>query len=251
MLVVAHVSDLHLDGGARNAERAARVVTYLNRLPRPVDAVLVTGDIADHGLPDEYEEAAELLAPLPYPVLTCPGNHDVRSAYRKVLLGQDPDDAPINQVYRVGPAVFAMCDSTVPGRSDGLLADETLGWLAGVLDDAPAGTPVFVCFHHPPAVLHSPFIDDIRQFGERRLAELVAAHPDVVGLLCGHAHTGAATTFAGRPLLVGPGVKSTLLLPWEENGQPADHELPPALAFHVLADDRRLTTHYRVVPPLP
>ena len=26
-----------------------------------------------------------------------------------------------------------------------------------------------------------------------------------------------------------------------------DHDLPPALAFHVLDDEGRLTTHYRVV----
>jgi 3',5'-cyclic-AMP phosphodiesterase len=51
MIVVAHISDLHLDGGVRNAERAARVLAYLGQPPRPVDAVPVTGDIADHGQP--------------------------------------------------------------------------------------------------------------------------------------------------------------------------------------------------------
>jgi Icc protein len=102
-------------------------------------------------------------------------------------------------VHRIGTAIFAMCDSTIPGQDDGFLA------------------------------------------------ELIAAHPSIVAVLCGHAHTAAATTFAGRPLLVAPGVASTLRLPWE-HGDVSDHQLPPAIAFRILDDDRRLTTHHRMVP---
>ncbi|MGH3763092.1 phosphodiesterase [Actinophytocola sp.] len=239
----AQLSDTHLDGGERNAERAARVMDYLNTLPRAIDAVLVTGDIADHGEPAEYEQARKILSS-PYPVLTCPGNHDVRGPYREVLLDQAGGDAPINQVHEVAGAVFALCDSTIPGRPDGLLADETLAWLDEVLTAEPEA-PAFICFHHPPVLLHQPMIDGIRQRGEQRLAELVARHPQVVAILCGHAHTPAATTFAGRPLLVAPGVVATLRLPWENDD--LDYELPPALACHILDDDLRLTTHYRVV----
>jgi len=75
----------------------------------------------------------------------------------------------------------------------------------------------------------------------------LADHPQVVPVLCGHAHTPAASTFAGRPLLVAPGVVSTLRLPWE-TANDIDEQMPPALAFHVLDDDGRLTTHYRLTP---
>jgi Icc protein len=37
-----------------------------------------------------------------------------------------------------------------------------------------------------------------------------------------------------------------LTLPWEPRDT-LDYSLPPAIAFHVLDDERRLTTHYRVV----
>ena len=51
---------------------------------RPLpDAVLVTGDIADGAFAEEYERAAELLAPLPMPVHALPGNHDDRDALRE------------------------------------------------------------------------------------------------------------------------------------------------------------------------
>jgi Icc protein len=245
VIVLVHVSDLHLDLSDRNAERAERVMSYVNDLPTPPDAVLVTGDIADHGLPEEYEHARKILAS-PHVVLTCPGNHDRRRAYADVLLGQPGSDAPINEVHRIAGALFVLCDSTIPGRDDGYLADETLGWLESVLTDTSDDAAVFICFHHPPVTLHSPFIDEIRQRGEQRLAEVIARHPQVVAVLCGHAHTAAATTFAGRPLLVAPGVVSTLKLPWE-HGDVLDYSLPPAIAFHIFDDDLRLTTHYRII----
>jgi 3',5'-cyclic-AMP phosphodiesterase len=58
------------------------------------------------------------------------------------------------------------------------------------------------------------------------------------------------TTFAGRPVLVAPGVVSTIRLPWEA-GDVIDRDAPPSVAFHLLGDDGRLTTHHRVVPDAP
>ena len=55
-MVLLQVSDLHLDGSAVRQERAERVLAYVNGLSG-VDAVLVSGDIADHGQPAEYAEA--------------------------------------------------------------------------------------------------------------------------------------------------------------------------------------------------
>lgn len=53
VIVFAHVSDTHLDGSGVRAERTRRVMSHLAGLRRPPDAILVTGDIADHGLPEE------------------------------------------------------------------------------------------------------------------------------------------------------------------------------------------------------
>jgi 3',5'-cyclic-AMP phosphodiesterase len=248
MIVFAQFSDTHLDGSTSRAGRAAAVMAYLNDLTMPLDAIIVTGDIADHGLPAEYEQARTILSSSRYPVFPCPGNHDIRAAYRRVLLGERgaaDAESPVNRVHRTAGALFALCDSTVPGRDDGYLADETISWLDGVLAEHP-GVASFLCFHHPPAQLHSPYVDTIRQFGEQRLAGLMAGHPQIVAILCGHAHTPAATTFAGRPLLVAPAVASTLVLPWEHGGN-VDEQAPAAIAFHILDDEQRLTTHYRAV----
>ncbi|GAA1396296.1 metallophosphoesterase [Kitasatospora putterlickiae] len=253
MLTIAHLSDIHLgqdhhgDAGERARRRAERVMAYLDALPGPLDAVLVTGDLADHGTAAEYREAAEVLASR-HPVLTCPGNHDVRGAYREVLLGEAPSGGPVNRLHALPGADVLMLDSSIPGQDDGLLDDATLDWLDAELGAGRTESPALVAFHHPPVELHLPHVDPIRQFGAVRLARVLRRHPRVAALLCGHAHTPAATTFAGLPLLVAPGVVSTVTLPCEGgSGIAFDH--PPMLAFHVLDGDRRPTTHYRVVSP--
>ena len=239
-MLLVQVSDLHLDGSPERHERAERVMAYVNGLA-DLDAVLVSGDIADHGEPAEYAEARELLKS-PHRVLTCPGNHDVRGPYESVLLGRPPSGGAVNEAHDVAGVLVAMCDSSRPGRPDGLLDEQTLAWLDGVLADRPA----LVCFHHPPATMHQPMIDEILLTDPDRLAAVLDRHPGVVAVLCGHAHTAAATTFAGRPCHVAPGVVSTLRLP-AEHADDLDYALPPAVALHVL-DGTRLTTHYRVVP---
>jgi 3',5'-cyclic AMP phosphodiesterase CpdA len=247
-IVIAHVSDLHVGAqdGVRAAERARRVFAHLDALPADLDAVVVTGDIADHGLDAEYETVRGLAA-IRHPVLIGPGNHDDRSAFRRSLLGVEASAEPVDQVLRTDRFVIVHCDSSIPGKDDGFLSDATLEWLAAELDATSPDVPVLVAFHHPPVELHIPFIDGIRQFGEERLAAMLAGRPNVVALLAGHAHTAAATRFAGLPLLLAPGVVSTVVLPWEGGDELVHLDRPPALAFHVIADDWRVTTHYREV----
>ncbi|BBC32073.1 3',5'-cyclic adenosine monophosphate phosphodiesterase CpdA [Streptomyces graminofaciens] len=251
MLVLAHISDLHLDGTERATRRAERVRDLLWGLPGPVDALLVTGDIADHGTEAEYEEAARLLglrgAGAPFPVLTCPGNHDSRGPYRKALLGVPAAEGPVNSAQVFDDAAVLMCDSSVPGRDEGELDAGTYAWIEETLDELGGELPVLLAFHHPPVALHHPLPDAYRLGRPAALAALLERRPEIAGLITGHAHTPAATTFAGRPLAVGPGVTWTLRLPWEGE-QVADREAPPGLAFHVLDDEGRLTSHFRVVP---
>ncbi|MEU5438912.1 metallophosphoesterase [Streptomyces sp. NPDC020719] len=256
-MLLAHISDLHLDGGARAAQRAARVVEFINAMSRRPDAVLVTGDIADHGAPAEYAEAAELLARIDAPVLTCPGNHDDRAAYRKGLLdlpggpsakgGAAPDPyAPVNRLHRVGDYAILMLDSTIPGEDPGVFEDATLEWLARTLDSL-GDTPALPAFHHPPAVIHHEYLDSTNLTNADRFAEVLAGRDNVPAVLVGHAHTPAATTFAGRPLLIAPGVTSTLRLPWEPGEGLVNRTSPPGIAFHVLDAGGRIMTHFRVV----
>lgn len=244
MFVIAHISDLHFDGSRLHHARAEAVIDYVNRCADGVDALLVSGDITESGRPEEYAEAARVLQTELPMMLVC-GNHDERGAFNAGLLGIT-GTAPVNSTRRVGEVQFIILDSVVPGRSEGELTDETLAWAAEQLRAAGPDTPVVLAFHHPPAIIGMPYMDTIRLHDADGLGELVAAHPNIVGLLCGHAHSGAVTTFAGRPLVLAPGVASTLNLPFEGTGW-VNRGQPPGVAFHLIDDDGRLVTHFRSV----
>ncbi|WBQ01913.1 metallophosphoesterase [Kribbella sp. CA-293567] len=248
MYVIAHLSDPHLDGTAAARDRLRAVADYLRAFSRPVDVVLVTGDLADHGLPAEYAEVAAELE-LGVPVLMLPGNHDVSAPLREGLGVDSPGEGhPVHQVRFVGAARFVLLDTSVPGEDHGLLSAESLEWLAKVLDE-PVDGPLFVAFHHPPNELQHPVLDQWILKDAEPLAAVLRDKP-ITAILTGHVHNGVATTFAGHPLLVAPGIRSTAPLPFEPAAAKAltDTDTPPGLALHVAAEGQPLVTVYRVLP---
>ena len=81
MPVIAHVSDTHFGGPPDARDRAERILAHLLEMdPRP-DALVVSGDIADHGLPEEYAEARAVLDTWDGPKIVGTGNHDVREQF--------------------------------------------------------------------------------------------------------------------------------------------------------------------------
>ena len=249
MFVVAQISDLHFRNDAAQRARIDAVMSYLNARcggPANIDALLVTGDLTDDGLPEQYVEAeAGIVTDIPR--LTLLGNHDDRAAYRAVTA---PDDAaryaPVNSALMLDGLLLLGLDSSIPGRPDGDLSDDTLDWASSQID-AAGDAHVLVSFHHPPAPVGMPFMDSIRMVEPERLAGLVARHPNIVGLVCGHIHSAAARTFAGVPLIMAPGVSSTLNLPFEGD-EVLNESQPPGIAFHLIADDGTVTSHFRAAP---
>lgn len=246
-VLIAHISDPHINGTAETAARATRTVDYLRGLAQFPDALVVTGDITDNGTPEEYEEVTRLLGDLPFPVVFCPGNHDDRAALRKGLLGQEAASGPVNTAHRADGFAVLSCDSTIPGQDGGHLAETTLEWIRAALADLPEDTPVLLAMHHPPVRVHHPMADSMALDNPHEVSALIRQYPAIAGVLCGHAHTGAVGQLAGRPVLLAPGVTSTLNMTWE-NGTGPTRTQPPGVAFHVLTEDASLTTHFRAVP---
>lgn len=252
MLTIVHLSDSHFGAYDGAADRTRRVLAHVDGLDPSPDVVLLTGDIADHGAPEEYRAVRALLDARtgPAPLLVCPGNHDVRAAYAaglRDLPAERPDD-PINEAHLVAGVKFCMLDSLVtapPGEriDHGLLGAGALEWLDREL---ASGEPAFVCLHHPPVDVHIDVMDPI---GLRNAAELEAVlrrHDNVVATLAGHAHSACAMTFAGRPLLLPGGLVSTVTLD-EEPLPEFTADLPPVFAVHFVGDDG-VVTHWRALP---
>src|SRR5690242_4840687 len=144
MTILAQLSDLHLSDEDPTPTRALRkALTALLALTTPPDAVVLTGDLADHGRPGEYALLRDELERLPMPAYPLPGNHDDAGA----LLAAFPALPGPNYTVRAGGVRLLCCDSTVPGQTGGELSDPE--WLDAALSEEP-DTPAVVAMHHPP-----------------------------------------------------------------------------------------------------
>jgi 3',5'-cyclic AMP phosphodiesterase CpdA len=245
MLVIAHVSDTHFGNEVRDPQpRAAAVMDHLLAMdPRP-DLLVVSGDVADHGLPEEYAEARAWLDRWPGPLAVCPGNHDTRDAFVAGL------EVGTRLVVEAAGSRFLMLDSLVDAdetgrRDEGRLGVDQLAWLeARLAEDA---RPAYVCLHHPPTTIGLELMDPIRLVDGDALAEVLGRHPHVAATLVGHAHTMGVTTFAGRPLLIGGGVVSAVTAD-AEAVPTLWYDAPPTFALHLVDDEGRVTSHWRALP---
>ncbi|HEX5622447.1 MAG TPA: metallophosphoesterase [Solirubrobacteraceae bacterium] len=216
-MTIAQLSDPHIrvgpdDQGSANAlAKAVAAVLALTPLP---SAVLVTGDLAEHAAPAEYERFDELVEPLPMPVHVLPGNHD------------DLDWPGPHTVDCDGTKVV-LCDTHIPGRDDGHLDVE---WLAGEIGDGPT----IVAMHHPPILTGLDALDAIGLPEHERaaLAELLARSPQVTRVTAGHVHRTAFATLGGRQVTT---CASTNLQAKLEFGSPGFTILPEPPAFLVHA----------------
>lgn len=247
MLTIAHISDLHLGASPQAEARARSVVRHLVTMTPAPGVLVVSGDIADHGLPQEYAVAREILSAWTGPLVVCPGNHDVRDAFAAALLRRE-SDGPLDTESEVGPVCFLALDSLVPAPPGERIDHGELGPASlAFLDERLAASirPTVVVFHHPPAGLGLPIVEPISLVNAEAYAEVISRHGHVVATLVGHSHTASAAMLGGRPLLVGGGVLSTLPVPGEP-GADVLTDTPPVVAFHFVEDDQ-VVTHWRAL----
>jgi len=192
MTTVAHLSDPHLTTGPGDAAAAralqAAVDAVLGLQPAP-DALLLTGDVAEHGAPAEYARAREALAPLPMPLHVLPGNLDDRDAMRAAFGLPGTDGERIRYCVRCGTLRVVACDTLIPGRDDGCLDDEHRAWLDAELAAEPR-TPTIVAMHHPPIDIGISAFDEIGIPATDRaaLGALLDRHGHVRRIVAGHVH---------------------------------------------------------------
>ncbi|MFE2888463.1 metallophosphoesterase family protein [Streptomyces graminifolii] len=219
---ILHLSDTHLertDAPNRhgiNATDSLRLMLGELRHQRGVDAVVVTGDIANDGAVEAYAAVKELVGGFArlmggVPVFYTTGNHDEREAFGKVLgSGHAAPDAVFPAefgcaaVSTVGGYRFITLDSLVPGEVYGQLSAAQLDWLGEELR-TPAEHGTVLAFHHPPISLDSPMQ---RAFGLTNPGELADAirGTDIRVVLTGHFHLQLFGFLEATPVWVTPGI---------------------------------------------
>lgn len=207
--VLLQLSDPHLGGTwggpGDTYELLADTVGWIRSHGPAPDAVLVSGDLADHASDEEYERLHELLEPLAAPIYALPGNHDDRAAMRRHFGLPGTADEPIVASFDLGPLRLVVADSTRPGEDPGELDGERLARLGETLA-AGRDQPTVLAMHHPPLVTGLPAWDRMLLPPADRLAlgAIVEASPQVLRIVAGHLHRPLAGTLAGRAVLVAP-----------------------------------------------
>ncbi|MGE0295976.1 metallophosphoesterase family protein [Pseudonocardia sp.] len=209
---LVHLTDLHVevDGAASRfgfdsgplVERALQVVAESGLRP---SALVITGDLVEHGRPEEYHRLRTLAKPwitrIGAPVAWVAGNHDDRAALREHLLGEPAGTEPLDHIVWVGDLRIAVLDTTVPGLPYGELSQGQLDRLrAELAHPAPDGT--VLALHHPPLPTPSQLSQLMRLRNRHELAAAIAG-TDVRIALAGHTHVVSAGALAGVPIWTG------------------------------------------------
>ena len=272
-MILAQLSDTHIvaagklfrcpmQGTAPNAARArrefdtapylARAVATLNALvPRP-DIAIVTGDLVDHGEPEEYEQLRHLLTRLSMPVFVIPGNHDAREPLREAFRGARylPVAGYLQYAIEDYPLRLVALDTLVPGKDVGMLCAERLGWLDATLAAQP-DRPTVILMHHPPFATGITYMDNYGLDNAAGLAEIVARHPQVERILCGHLHRAIDRRFAGTVAGTAPSTAHQIRLNLVADAQISFIFEPPGYQLHVWHQDSGLVTHTAVLGEWP
>lgn len=206
--LLLQLTDMHLGGDWDGEDPVAglrAVVDEVMRLPDPPDAVVLTGDLVDHGAAEEYALVRELTAVLPAPAHVLPGNHDERGAIRAAYGLPGNGAEPVRYAVDLGALRLVAIDTTIPGRDGGAVDAESLAWLDAELD-RDAQKPTLLAMHHPPFATGVGAWDAIGlPPGDRAgLARVLAGHPQVTRVVAGHVHQSITGAIAGRPALTIP-----------------------------------------------
>lgn len=145
-------------------------VAQINALATQPDFVLVTGDVAHQGTPDQIAKGKRILSKLKAPLRSIPGEHDwyldMGQSWRAAF-GQDVWSFDHKGVRFIGmnsilvPDFWTRAGLTPEQRRDAFMAltspipgnwgvgDKTLEWLAKDVANVSADTPVVVFTHSP------------------------------------------------------------------------------------------------------
>ena len=260
-MLIAQLTDLHLRPRGKAAYRVAETNMLTERAlrklmtihPRP-DVVVITGDMTDCGLLEEYQLLRTLLAPLPIPVFMVPGNHDRRDNLKQVF-----SDWPaitsggdfVQFVVDDYPVKLIGLDTVVERKSEGALCARRLGFLFDALEAAPE-RPTVVFMHHPPFDCGIGHMDRIRLLdGSAELAAILRRHRQVLGLWCGHNHRSIETIFGGAPASIIPGVAHQVAFDLRDDSDGALILEPPAFKLHKYRPDFAIVSHTVYVEDFP
>jgi Icc protein len=258
-VIIAQITDLHARPRGQFCNHVVetnamlgRAVAALGALDPAPDVVLATGDLTDNGEAEEYAVLREELSRLAMPVFLIPGNHDRRAALRQAFADHDylPREGRLAYVVDDYPVRLVALDTQIEGKTEGEVGAEQLAWLARVLEAAP-DKPTVIFMHHPPFPTGIGHMDVINCRDGEALAEIIADHPQIERVLCGHHHRPIQIRWAGTIGSVAPSTAHQVTLDLREGAPSSFHLEPPAFHLHRFVPEAGIITHQAYIGDFP
>lgn len=251
-MLIAQITDLHIKHAGKLAygrvdtlPMLEAAVAHLGRLDPQPDIVLLTGDLVDEGSDAEYGRLRHALAPLNQPLYVIPGNHDDRAAMRRAFADHAylPGDGDfLHYVVDGHPVRLVGLDTITPGKVGGAMDAARCQWLDARLGEAP-DRPTLVMMHHPPFAMGIDHLDRWLLEGADEFGRVIARHPQVERIVCGHAHRAVALRWNGTTVSVCPSTAHQFTLDLKP-ASPAIYSLePPGFQLHHWRPGVGLLTH--------
>jgi 3',5'-cyclic AMP phosphodiesterase CpdA len=169
------------------------------------------------------------------PVFVIPGNHDDRERLRRAFADQQylPRDGTfLHYTVEDRPLRLIGLDTVIPGEISGGMCPTRLAWLADRLAEQRE-RPTLIFMHHPPFPTGIRFMDTPPFAGADELKALIADHPQVRLVVCGHIHRSIHIGWAGTVAATAPSTVNQMPLalnPGERFRVTAD---PPAMSLYL------------------
>ncbi len=154
--------------------------------PHQPDYLLLTGDLADAGDWEAYQQLVEMITPLNIPTLWLPGNHDLYDRLCQTLTSP-PFDA--RKSLTIGGWRVILLNSVMTTNCIGMgeLTADALTWLQQELQTDPI-TPTLIALHHHPLPTGIDWLDQISLQGAEAFYATIDPFPQVRLVIFGHIH---------------------------------------------------------------
>ena len=207
-MIIVQISDTHIlvpgdddSVAAVRSENFRRCVDDINGLEPQPDVVIHTGDMTHLGRDEEFAHAREILSALRAPWVVTPGNRDGREGLVRAFAGEawfQATPAFIHYAVEGFPVRLVCLDSVGENSRKGDFCEARLNALDATLHESP-DRPTALFLHHPLFDLigvSDPFPYQ-RRSAVTELAVVLARHPQVMRIFCGHAHRPQTALFSG------------------------------------------------------
>lgn len=184
---IVHISDIHLVENGKiiwdtntksHFDKAINIIGNI----KGVDAIFISGDLADDGSQWSYKYIDESFKSLGIPTYCCPGNHDNIDLMMKEFKFSFIN---IQEHVIIDGWNFYLLNTAVKGMSRGFLTEEKLKSIEKIIGNI--NTPIGFILHHPPIEpggwLNRRLLEDRDNFNG-----IIYNYPNVKLILFGHIH---------------------------------------------------------------